>query len=215
VAYDKPVGRVFWVPHWQKSEAEPGCLWSQYRSPIMASCRHTPDDKPPFWCEPPHSLSQGESTAFRPVHGEGRRGGCTQDALSRRVQIERAVQRQKFGHHRRGRALFVIFCCDMLPDASAHVESCREGCCRQFQIAGRQLEDAATARSQRGDDDRLCGPLPSRLHHAQPGVMKATRISEQHRHCLRERAPRPRPGTCQIRGDDCGVIDGGWLDLFA
>jgi len=134
------------------------------------------------------------------VHGEGRRSGCTQDALSRRVQIERAVQRQKFGHHRRGRALFVIFCCDMLPDASAHVESCREGCCRQVQIAGRQLEDAATARSQRGDDDRLCGPLPSRLHHAQPGVMKATRISEQHRHCLRERAPRPRPGRFVSEG---------------
>jgi hypothetical protein len=96
----------------------------------------------------------------------------------------------------------------MLPDASARVESCREGCCRQFQIAGRQLEDAATARSQRGDDDRLCGPLPSRLHHAQPGVMKSARVSEQLRHCLRERAPRPRPGTCQIRGGERRVGGG-------
>jgi hypothetical protein len=183
VAYDKPVGRVFWVPHWQKSEAEPGCLWSQYRSPIMASCRHTPDDKPPFWCEPPHSLSQGESTAFRPVHGEGRRGGCTQDALSRRVQIERAVQRQKFGHHQRGRALFVIFCCDMLPDASAHVESCREGCCRQFQIAGRQLEDAA--RSQRGDDDRLCGPLF--LFFVQPERAKNLKLASAIKMIVQER----------------------------
>jgi hypothetical protein len=62
-AYDKPVvAGLLVASHWLRQSQ--GACFPEGRSPVVASRRHKPNNKPPFWCQPPLSLNQEEITPF-------------------------------------------------------------------------------------------------------------------------------------------------------